>query len=43
MSSKVKRYTLKELEDLPTLCQGQTDDLKVDSNGTDIQINYSLN
>jgi hypothetical protein len=26
-----KRYTLKELEALPTLSQGQTDDLKVES------------
>ena len=25
------RYTLEELEDLPVLCQGQADDLKIDT------------
>lgn len=29
-----KRYALAELEDLPTLCVGQADDLKIDDGST---------
>lgn len=31
MTTTEPRYTLEELEDLPTLCQGQADDLKIET------------